>query len=246
MRGSALSGSFGTSSPSADACNSTGSETASSPVFIAMSGAGGVMANRERAPHGITPCWKYSTPAMVGCGGIEPRRTTGPPTIPSPRATRMIESGSGLTINDMFADRGGQRGAGRHSLVLPPAHGSGTDAHRSGPGWCCSTPVASPPWSGAAGTVRGGTGSRRSCRQRAPRSPAYQAPKSDEQTIRPDAKMLLVAGAGWTKKQADGAVHAAEAEQLDPGIPAAGAGLARRQQDRWWTRAAKAKPYCAS
>jgi electron transfer flavoprotein alpha subunit len=42
----------------------------------------------------------------------------------------------------------------------------------------------------------------------------YRAPKSDEQTIRPDAKMLLVAGAGWTKKQADGAVHAAEAEQL--------------------------------
>ncbi|MEO8596255.1 MAG: electron transfer flavoprotein subunit alpha [Candidatus Solibacter sp.] len=42
----------------------------------------------------------------------------------------------------------------------------------------------------------------------------YQAPKSNEQTIRPDARMLLVAGAGWTKKQADGAVHTAEAEQL--------------------------------
>jgi electron transfer flavoprotein alpha subunit len=42
----------------------------------------------------------------------------------------------------------------------------------------------------------------------------YQSPKSDEQTIRPDAKMLLVAGAGWTKKQGDGAVHAGEAEQL--------------------------------
>jgi electron transfer flavoprotein alpha subunit len=42
----------------------------------------------------------------------------------------------------------------------------------------------------------------------------YQSPKADEQTIRPDAKVLLVAGAGWTKKQADGAVHAAEAEQL--------------------------------
>ena len=42
----------------------------------------------------------------------------------------------------------------------------------------------------------------------------YQAPKADEQTIRPDAKVLLVAGAGWTKKQADGAVHSAEAEQL--------------------------------
>jgi electron transfer flavoprotein alpha subunit len=41
-----------------------------------------------------------------------------------------------------------------------------------------------------------------------------QAPESDEQTIRPDAKLLLVAGAGWTKKQADGAVHVAEAEAL--------------------------------
>ena len=41
-----------------------------------------------------------------------------------------------------------------------------------------------------------------------------QAPKSDEQTIRPDAKLLFVAGAGWTKKQADGAVHGPEAESL--------------------------------
>jgi electron transfer flavoprotein alpha subunit len=41
-----------------------------------------------------------------------------------------------------------------------------------------------------------------------------RAPKADEQTIRPDAKLLFVAGAGWTKKQSDGAVHAAEAEAL--------------------------------
>ena len=41
-----------------------------------------------------------------------------------------------------------------------------------------------------------------------------QAPKADEQTIRPDAKLLFVAGAGWTKKQADGAVHGKEAEAL--------------------------------
>jgi len=41
-----------------------------------------------------------------------------------------------------------------------------------------------------------------------------QAPPADEQTIRPDAKLLFVAGAGWTKKQADGAVHAQEAEKL--------------------------------
>jgi electron transfer flavoprotein alpha subunit len=41
-----------------------------------------------------------------------------------------------------------------------------------------------------------------------------RAPQADQQTIRPDAKLLFVAGAGWTKKQADGAAHAAEAESL--------------------------------
>jgi len=40
------------------------------------------------------------------------------------------------------------------------------------------------------------------------------APESGQQTIRPDAKLLFVAGAGWTKKQADGAVHATDAEGL--------------------------------
>ena len=41
-----------------------------------------------------------------------------------------------------------------------------------------------------------------------------RVPPQDAQTIRPDAKMLLVAGAGWTKKQSDGQVHAAEAGDL--------------------------------
>ncbi len=41
-----------------------------------------------------------------------------------------------------------------------------------------------------------------------------RAPQAGEQTIRPDAKLLFVAGAGWTKKQTDGHVHAAEAEVL--------------------------------
>ena len=39
-------------------------------------------------------------------------------------------------------------------------------------------------------------------------------PAADAQTIRPDADLLLVAGAGWTKKQADGQAHVKEAEQL--------------------------------
>ncbi|QJB55012.1 electron transfer flavoprotein subunit alpha [Pseudodesulfovibrio sp. zrk46] len=36
----------------------------------------------------------------------------------------------------------------------------------------------------------------------------------DEQTIRPDAELLFVTGAGWMKKQADGATHVADAESL--------------------------------
>jgi electron transfer flavoprotein alpha subunit len=41
-----------------------------------------------------------------------------------------------------------------------------------------------------------------------------EASQADEQTIRPDARLLLVAGASWTKKQADGVLHPAEAEEL--------------------------------
>ncbi len=39
-------------------------------------------------------------------------------------------------------------------------------------------------------------------------------PKADAQTIRPDAGLLFVAGAGWTKKQSDGQTHLPEAEEL--------------------------------
>jgi electron transfer flavoprotein alpha subunit len=39
-------------------------------------------------------------------------------------------------------------------------------------------------------------------------------PSKNEQTIRPDARLLFVAGAGWTKKQLDGQTHAAEAGNL--------------------------------
>ncbi|MBE0540160.1 MAG: electron transfer flavoprotein subunit alpha [Verrucomicrobia bacterium] len=39
-------------------------------------------------------------------------------------------------------------------------------------------------------------------------------PSADAQTIRPDAQLLFVTGAGWTKKQADGQTHAPEAEKI--------------------------------
>jgi electron transfer flavoprotein alpha subunit len=41
-----------------------------------------------------------------------------------------------------------------------------------------------------------------------------RVPCADAQTIRPDAKLLFVAGAGWTKKQADGKTHVREAEAI--------------------------------
>jgi len=42
----------------------------------------------------------------------------------------------------------------------------------------------------------------------------FRAPAQDAQTIRPDAKLLFVAGAGWTKKQPDGQLHTDEASKL--------------------------------
>jgi electron transfer flavoprotein alpha subunit len=42
----------------------------------------------------------------------------------------------------------------------------------------------------------------------------FRAPSQGTQTIRPDAKMLFVAGAGWTKKQPDGQIHINEAGEL--------------------------------
>ncbi|MBN1516477.1 electron transfer flavoprotein subunit alpha [Candidatus Sumerlaeota bacterium] len=45
-----------------------------------------------------------------------------------------------------------------------------------------------------------------------------KAPAADEQTIRPDAKLLFVTGAGWTKKQKDGQVHGQRAAQIIKGF----------------------------
>lgn len=41
-----------------------------------------------------------------------------------------------------------------------------------------------------------------------------QSPAGSQQTIRPDADLLFVAGAGWCKKQRDGATRTPEAEQI--------------------------------
>jgi electron transfer flavoprotein alpha subunit len=43
---------------------------------------------------------------------------------------------------------------------------------------------------------------------------AIRTPNADAQTIRPDARLLFVAGAGWSKKQADGETHLPAAEKI--------------------------------
>jgi electron transfer flavoprotein alpha subunit len=54
----------------------------------------------------------------------------------------------------------------------------------------------------------------------------FRAPLLGAQTIRPDARLLFVAGAGWTKKQPDGKIHVAEAgEQILAFLRLSGASL---------------------
>jgi electron transfer flavoprotein alpha subunit len=42
----------------------------------------------------------------------------------------------------------------------------------------------------------------------------FREPPATQQTVRPEAALLFVAGAGWTKKQGDGQTHVSEAEKL--------------------------------
>lgn len=76
-------------------------------------------------------------------------------------------------------------------------------------------PGSQPAWSGEAGTVTVETVAVE-LPDAAQRTTVIgvRAPASDAQTIRPDAELLFVTGAGWTKKQADGQTHVPEAEKL--------------------------------
>jgi len=71
------------------------------------------------------------------------------------------------------------------------------------------------PWQGASGTaaVNGVAVSLPESASRT-RVIGTQSPSANTQTIRPDADVLFVAGAGWTKKQGDGQFHLKEAEEL--------------------------------
>lgn len=71
------------------------------------------------------------------------------------------------------------------------------------------------PWSGSAGSAAAesvavdfGSAAARTT------ITGVQTPAADAQTIRPDANILFVAGAGWTKKQKDGNYHVGEAGKL--------------------------------
>jgi electron transfer flavoprotein alpha subunit len=90
-------------------------------------------------------------------------------------------------------------------------------AHR--PWFILLEPGTQPAWSGAPGsaavekvTVELAEAHRRTA------TVGLRQPPADAQTIRPDAELLFVTGAGWTKKQADGQVHLAEAEQIIRGF----------------------------
>ncbi len=68
------------------------------------------------------------------------------------------------------------------------------------------------PWEGSAGTAVVETVHVETPESRT-RVLGTQPASADAHTIRPDADLLFVAGAGWTKKQADGQMHLKEAEQ---------------------------------
>ncbi len=70
-----------------------------------------------------------------------------------------------------------------------------------------------PAWQGAPGTA---AVEAVACAPAAPRSKVagIEALSADQQTIRPDADLLFVSGAGWTKKQPDGQVKTDVAQKL--------------------------------
>lgn len=70
-----------------------------------------------------------------------------------------------------------------------------------------------PAWSGSPGTA---TVEAVACTPATPRSKVtgIESPAEDRQTIRPDADLLFVSGAGWTKKQPDGQVKTEQAQKL--------------------------------
>ncbi len=75
------------------------------------------------------------------------------------------------------------------------------------------------PWQGAAGAASAqAVAVTFSAEDQRTTVKGVQAPAADAQTIRPDAVLLFVAGAGWTKKQKDGKAHIGDAGVLIQGF----------------------------
>jgi electron transfer flavoprotein alpha subunit len=76
-------------------------------------------------------------------------------------------------------------------------------------------PGSQAPWQGAAGTatVEAVTPAVTDALKRTTVL-NIRTPAADAQTIRPEASLLFVTGAGWTKKQADGQPHVKEAAEI--------------------------------
>lgn len=88
-----------------------------------------------------------------------------------------------------------------------------------GPWLILLDPGSQAPWSGPAGTAAVEAVPLALAPEQIRTAVAgVQAPPAEEQTIRPDAELLLVAGAGWTKAQADGKSHVEEAAGLIQGF----------------------------
>ncbi len=80
--------------------------------------------------------------------------------------------------------------------------------------WCIAIdPGCYEPWRGASGSA-GIEAVRADLPELRTTVTGVRVPGSDLETIRPEAQLLFVAGAGWTKKQVDGQVHADLASKL--------------------------------
>lgn len=83
------------------------------------------------------------------------------------------------------------------------------------PWFILTDPGSQPTWAGAAATATvTAVPVALSAADQRTQVTGVREPAGDVQTIRPDAALLFVAGAGWTKKQADGQTHVPEAEVL--------------------------------
>jgi electron transfer flavoprotein alpha subunit len=130
-----------------------------------------------------------------------------------PGAAHRLGGAADLHIAKITADGSGLTAIRWHYRQRMKA-----EYQRKGRPWLLAVdPGTYPVWSGAAGPA-----SVESLDVALPeirtKVTGLRTPSADEQTIRPEADLLFVAGAGWTKKQADGQTHTADAEKYIKGF----------------------------